>query len=279
MGLLKDGIARFFSSLQKSEAEYSLSTQMIPIKLVLLSVLAATSAAFSEKFESALIEQKIPQIKNQILSKYTNLNSADIKFYNVNYFYNKEDLDAINVFTDQIEKTKSTDTVRIGFLISDKVKETADQSSKELSVSGVLVEASLDGEVKNIQKGEFSRRAYVKMDGTCGEYSQGGFSNDMALRYKNILNSSPKPNRTPNIQQIDLQKAHQDLISKAQRGEVQAQYALGKNYLNGFGCKKNEEEAKKWLKAAADQGSKGAEAELNKIEMAEKSATNPQQNP
>jgi hypothetical protein len=96
---------------------------MIPIKLVLLSVLAATSAAFSEKFESALIEQKIPEIKNQILSKYTNLNSADIRFYNVNYFYNKEDLDAINVFTDQIEKTKSTDTVRIGFLISDKVKE------------------------------------------------------------------------------------------------------------------------------------------------------------
>ncbi|NTW33092.1 MAG: SEL1-like repeat protein [Bacteroidetes bacterium] len=49
-----------------------------------------------------------------------------------------------------------------------------------------------------------------------------------------------------------------ELISKAKNGDQGAQYQLGLKYLDGNGVKKNDDEAKKWLRKAALQGNPGA---------------------
>jgi TPR repeat protein len=249
------------------------------VVVAVLSLLAFFSKGLSEKFDSDLIVEKIPEFKKQIAQKYTNLNSADIKFYNINYTYRAEESNSVNVFINNQNKEPEVSRIFIGFLTSDQKKESSVNLGKEISIPGVLVVASTSGEVVSINKGEFNRIAFIKMDGSLGEYKEGGFSNDQALRYKQLEQLTKKPVTPLNPQQIDAQKAHHELTARAQNGVMLAQYCLGKNYLAGFGCIKNEEEARKWLKAAADQGSKDARDELSKLEHQKQSSTNPPQNP
>jgi TPR repeat protein len=52
------------------------------------------------------------------------------------------------------------------------------------------------------------------------------------------------------------------LQTKAEQGDVNAQYNLGTTYYNGTGIKKNDDEAVKWWRKAAEQGDPDAEYNL-----------------
>lgn len=52
------------------------------------------------------------------------------------------------------------------------------------------------------------------------------------------------------------------LQDEAERGSMQAQYALGSAFFNGNGVKRNPEEGAKWLKKAAEQGHIAAQCDL-----------------
>jgi TPR repeat protein len=54
----------------------------------------------------------------------------------------------------------------------------------------------------------------------------------------------------------------QPLYDEAERGSMQAQYALGGAYYNGNGTKRNPSEGAKWLQKAAEQGHIAAQCDL-----------------
>ena len=51
-------------------------------------------------------------------------------------------------------------------------------------------------------------------------------------------------------------------MSRAQKGDAEAQYSLGNCYFYGFGVAKDQHEAVKWLRKAAEQGYKPAQNDL-----------------
>ena len=58
------------------------------------------------------------------------------------------------------------------------------------------------------------------------------------------------------------QNSYQDNIKKAEQGDAEAQYEVGRAYASGKGVVKNEQEAFKWYRKAAEQGHASAEASL-----------------
>lgn len=57
-------------------------------------------------------------------------------------------------------------------------------------------------------------------------------------------------------------KVQEETVAKAESREAQAQYELGIIYANGDGVEQNYQEAVKWLRLAAEQGSSAAQATL-----------------
>ncbi|MFN7138106.1 MAG: hypothetical protein ACK4UN_02080 [Limisphaerales bacterium] len=54
-------------------------------------------------------------------------------------------------------------------------------------------------------------------------------------------------------------------MKRAQEGSASAQYDLGIRYLNGQGVEKNEETARQWLNAAAQQGNSAAAKKIEEL--------------
>jgi len=63
----------------------------------------------------------------------------------------------------------------------------------------------------------------------------------------------------------DYNHAYNLLQESAKAGHSGAMYFLGLSFRNGYGCVRNENEAKKWLQAAASKGSGQAKDELNAL--------------
>jgi TPR repeat protein len=64
------------------------------------------------------------------------------------------------------------------------------------------------------------------------------------------------------IEQKDYKKAHLLLLPEARKGNAFAQYNVAFMYANGLGVEKNEVEAVKWYRSAAEQGDATAQANL-----------------
>ena len=60
----------------------------------------------------------------------------------------------------------------------------------------------------------------------------------------------------------DFETALTEWLIDANQGNVLAQYRIGYMYANGIGVPKNEEEALKWYRLAADQGYASAQFNL-----------------
>ena len=56
-----------------------------------------------------------------------------------------------------------------------------------------------------------------------------------------------------------------DLLSKAKKGDVEAQYNLGICYQNGQGVEQNEIEAQNWFRLAANGGHTKAKEMLDEV--------------
>ena len=53
-----------------------------------------------------------------------------------------------------------------------------------------------------------------------------------------------------------------DLVRKAEKGDMEAQFSLGVMYENGYGVERSPEEAVKWYRKAAEQGKTEAQFDL-----------------
>ena len=79
-----------------------------------------------------------------------------------------------------------------------------------------------------------------------------------------MTSSSPLPERHPNSSPTD-QSNILELFDKAQDGDTESQYELGKLYFKGAGLKKDISKAQQWLHAAAAGGHVRAQALLDTI--------------
>lgn len=70
------------------------------------------------------------------------------------------------------------------------------------------------------------------------------------------------------FEQQNYHAAFKDLLSIAQKGNAQAQYAIGYMYYNGLGVKQNFRQAEFWLHKASLAGSKKAQNALAMIDKA-----------
>jgi len=69
----------------------------------------------------------------------------------------------------------------------------------------------------------------------------------------------------PPSQPLSSGPAVNDLLTRAQGGEAEAQNQLGIHYSEGQGLPQNYQEAKYWFKKAADQGHAGAQVNLGTL--------------
>ncbi len=87
-----------------------------------------------------------------------------------------------------------------------------------------------------------------------------------------LLNSKPGGNKYgPNPKEGAGDRTNTDSVKSyllaAEQGNADAQYNLGKCYLEGIGVEKDEAQAKRWLQKAADNGNTNAKALLQEPEQ------------
>lgn len=102
------------------------------------------------------------------------------------------------------------------------------------------------GVMKNLEKALYYYRLAAINSCSCCQFILG-------------LNYS-KENRVCDLQipEIDLVESHKWLLMAAIQGDSDAQYVVGKNYMDGKGTIKNEIEGMKYIQLAANQGDKKA---------------------
>lgn len=84
-------------------------------------------------------------------------------------------------------------------------------------------------------------------------------------------NTSPLDKGRDAFESQDYHVAFVDLLPLAQKGDQDAQYAVGYMYYNGLGVGKDYKTAQSWLQKSADQGDAKAQKALNMIEQAKQS--------
>lgn len=83
--------------------------------------------------------------------------------------------------------------------------------------------------------------------------------------------TSPVDKGAAEFNQKDYRAAFADLLPQAQKGNSQAQYAVGYLYYNGLGVDKDLQQAQVWFHKAADQGNAKAVKALDMISEAKAS--------
>lgn len=84
---------------------------------------------------------------------------------------------------------------------------------------------------------------------------------------------SPLSKGAAEFDQQEYQAAFTDLLPLAQKGDAQAQYAVGYLYYNGLGVSRDFKLAQSWFQKAAAQGNAKAKKALSMIEEAKASET------
>jgi uncharacterized protein len=79
------------------------------------------------------------------------------------------------------------------------------------------------------------------------------------------VNAKPTPPVAATPQKIEKVEAPHDLVAQAEAGSIDAQFDLGRRYLNGEGAPHDEAEGARWILKAAEAGSLIAQKEASRL--------------